>query len=123
MEAKQQPGAVTFHLTPIDHWAAHDGMTDYRPEAFTREGFVHCTDGEDLVIEVGNRYYREDPRSYVVLEIDTSALSSPTIYEDAERRYPHVYGPIDMQAVRKVRHVARGADGSFLGLGAAIDES
>jgi uncharacterized protein (DUF952 family) len=115
--------AYTLHLTPHAVWSAHEGLADYRPEAFGREGFVHCTDGEELLIEVGNRYYRGDPRAYVVLEIDTDALRHPTIYEDEERHYPHVYGPIDKHAVRRVRRVERGADGMFMGLGEPLDDA
>jgi uncharacterized protein (DUF952 family) len=122
-EAARQPGSITFHLTPQTVWSAHEGMTEYRPEAFAREGFVHCTNGEELLIEVGNRYYRDDPRAYVVLEIETGALRSAPIYEDEEQRYPHVYGPIDRHAVRRVRRVERNRDGTFLGLGAVVDDT
>src|SRR5215218_8956228 len=99
--SEKRPTSITFHLTPEPVWTGHDGLAEYRPEAFAREGFVHCTNGEDLVIEVGNRYYGDDPRAYVVLEIDIEALRQPAIYEDEERRYPHVYGPIHKRAIRR----------------------
>ena len=71
----------------------------YVPEAFAADGFVHCTDGEDAVIDTANRYYRDDARAYVVLSIDIDALSAAGAYEDAERIFPHVYGPIETAAV------------------------
>ena len=108
--------AITFHLTPESVWAAHAALAEYRPEAFAREGFVHCTDGAALVIEVGNRYYRDDPRAYVALEIVTDALPHPVIYEDEEQRYPHVYGPIVRPAVTGVLRVRRDTGGRASGL-------
>jgi uncharacterized protein (DUF952 family) len=108
---------LTYHLVPEDVWLAHQGSAMYHPERFAEEGFVHCTDGEDLLIEVGNRYYQGDPRAYLVLDVDLDALAAEAIYEDEARLYPHVYGPIERHAVRRVRRVERHADGSFITIG------
>jgi uncharacterized protein (DUF952 family) len=116
------PSGITFHTTPEVVWRAQKGLQQYAPEQFTEEGFVHCTDGEALLLEVANRYYRDDPRPYVVLDVDVRAVCAPAVYEDEARRYPHVYGPIDRAAVRRVRRLERGADGSFIGFGEAIEE-
>ena len=107
---------LTFHLVARDVWAAQRANDTYTPEAFAADGFVHCTDGEAAVIDTANRYYRDDPRVYVVLTIDVDALSSEVKYEDAARIFPHVYGPIETRAVREVRDVRRAADGTFLPL-------
>jgi len=105
---------VTYHLTPRAWFDACDRARAYMPEAFDRDGFVHCTDSLDEVIAVGNRYYGDDPRPYVALVIDVDALSSPMLYEDEARRYPHVYGPVDRAAIIAVRAVRRAADGTFV---------
>ncbi len=107
---------LTFHLVASDVWAAQRANDTYSPETFAADGFVHCTDGETAVIDTANRYYRDDPRAYVVLTIDVDALSSEVKYEDAARIFPHVYGPIETAAVRDVRDVRRAADGTFLPL-------
>ena len=109
----QEPAGVTLHLVPEVVWLAQELASRYLAESFSREGFIHCTDGDDLAIEVGNRYYRDDPRPYVVLEVDLDRLEARAVYEDDERRYPHVYGPIERHAVRLVRRVERAADGTF----------
>ena len=51
-----EPQGTMFHLTPECIWREQSQSTTYVPEAFAREGFVHCTNGEPLVLEVGNRY-------------------------------------------------------------------
>ena len=67
---------ITFHLVPSPVWDAQRHGDVYVPEAFATDGFVHCTDGEQAVIDTANRYYQGDPRAYVVLSIDTDALSA-----------------------------------------------
>jgi uncharacterized protein (DUF952 family) len=40
-------------------------------------------------------------------------LQSPVRYDDPAQIYPHIYGPINLDAVVEVRRVIRLADGSF----------
>jgi uncharacterized protein (DUF952 family) len=111
-----------LHLTPEEQWAQHAAKPDYVSESFAEEGFIHCTHGDALVLEVGDRYYRDDPRAYVLLEIVPALLSASVRYEDDGGRYPHVYGAIDQAAIVRVRRVERHADGTFLALGEAISQ-
>lgn len=117
-ELTGQPRAqgVTLHLCPEGHWAAHDGKEHYLPERFGEEGFVHCTNGEDEVIAVGNRYYRADTRPFLLLDVDLDHVAAPAIYEDPDQLYPHIYGPIDTAAVRRVRRIVRDGAGGFVGV-------
>ena len=113
------PSGVTLHLTPAQVWFVQEPRDRYRPEAFAAEGFVHCTDGESTLIEVANRYYRDDPRDYLVLSIDLDRLPWRIVYEDTARQYPHVYGPIERKAVVAVRRMERTPDGAFTAIGEA----
>jgi uncharacterized protein (DUF952 family) len=112
---------LTWHLSPEPRWAAHAGKASYTPEHFAEEGFIHCTDGDERLIEVGNRYYTADPRPFLALQVDLDAAGSPAIYEDPEQVYPHIYGELDTAAVRQVRRIVRAADGTFLGIGEAVE--
>jgi uncharacterized protein (DUF952 family) len=118
---KSAPTGITLHLTPEAVWAGHSVAGHYVPEHFAAEGFVHCTDGESHVLDVGNRYYRGDERHYVVLEVEIARLAANAIYEDDAGRYPHIYGPIEREAVVRVRRVHRANDGSFVGIGDAVE--
>ncbi|MCC6793396.1 MAG: DUF952 domain-containing protein [Thermomicrobiales bacterium] len=115
--------SITFHLTPVDIWRAQQDRPSYEPEAFAREGFIHCTDGESRVIEVGNRYYTGDPREFCLLTLDRAKISAPTIYEDPEQVYPHIYGPLNTDAVVEVRCVLRIEGGKFVGIGDRLPAS
>jgi uncharacterized protein (DUF952 family) len=114
--------AETFHLTPRELWDAQRNNAEYLPEPFEREGFIHCTDGEENVVAVGNRYYTDDSREMVCLVIDSDAVDADIHYDDPQRIYPHIYGPLNTNAVRAVRAVERGPDGSFVRIGDPISE-
>ena len=105
---------TTFHLVPAEYYRDADRDSPYVPAGFDAEGFIHCTDGADNVAAVGNRYYRDDRRMYVVLVIDKMKLRSKVVYEDAAGIYPHIYGPLNRDAIVDILPVLRTADGSFL---------
>ncbi len=112
----EKTGHTTYHLTPRDHWEGQRSEASYLPERFADEGFIHCTDTIDEVVAVGNRYYQSDRRPYLLLEIDCAAVSAPIVYEDEGRIFPHIYGPLDVAAVRRALGVNREDDGRFLSI-------
>lgn len=120
---EQPASGLTWHLSPEAHWAAHAGKSSYTPERFAEEGFIHCTDGDERLIEVGNRYYTADPRPFLALQVDLDAAGSPAIYEDPEQVYPHIYGELDTAAVRQVRRILRAGDGTFVGIGEVVESA
>jgi len=105
--------AITYHLTPTEVWEAQASANAYTPEALDADGFIHCTDGEANLLAVANAFYQADRRPHVVLSIDVARVTAPIRYEDPARLYPHIYGPLDRDAVIAVRRVTRLADGSF----------
>ncbi len=107
----------TLHLVPEPTWEAHDPASPYLPAAYPDDGFVHCTDGDEEMVAVANRFYRGDRRSFLLLTLDLERTGSPWRFEDQEQRYPHVYGSLDPACVMDVRRMLRDADGEFLGIG------
>lgn len=112
--------AITFHLTPLEVWMAQRDNADYSPEPFASDGFIHCTDGESNVIDVGNRYYTADPRTMVCLVIDCDVVRAEIRYEDPGHIFPHIYGSLNADSVQAVRAVDRESDGSFARIGSHI---
>lgn len=104
----------TLHLVPEPVWEDRDPAAPYLPAAYEQDGFVHCTDGDDEMVVVANRFYRDDRRPFLLLTLDLERTGSPWRFDDDSGVYPHVYGPIDPASVLEVRRLERDADGAFL---------
>lgn len=109
----------TFHLVPLEIWAAGDPTGSYLAASLAIEGFAHCTDGIRALGETFDRHYGADPRAFVALTVDLDALDVPWRYDDSGSPYPHVYGAFIRSAIVAVSHVERDDRGRFSGL--AID--
>lgn len=128
---------MILHLAPRADWEAAPADQPYRAASLTREGFIHATAGEALLLHVANALYKDQPGDFVVLEIDESRLTSEVRWEAASApadrflppevavsdtgptveapRFPHIYGPINRDAIISVRLVTRDAGGAFVG--------
>lgn len=115
----EKRGHTTYHLAPREHWIAQASNSSYLPERFEDEGFIHCTDTIEEVVAVGNRYYQSDTRPYVLLELDCERIAAPIVYEDAGKIFPHIYGALDVEAVRHVHPVSRDERGRFISIESA----
>ena len=104
----------TLHLVPEAAWTERDPDAPYLPAAYAADGFVHCTDGDDEMVAVANRFYRDDPAPFLLLTLDLDRTGSPWQFDDPERRYPHVYGSVDPASVIEVRRMVRDDDGRFM---------
>ncbi|HEV2127780.1 MAG TPA: DUF952 domain-containing protein [Thermomicrobiales bacterium] len=87
----------------------------YLPESFDANGFIHCTNGFESLCNVGNMFCTADSRDYLVLALDVTKISSEVRYDHPERIYPHIYRPINAEAVIGLMDVERNADGTFIG--------
>jgi uncharacterized protein len=105
---------LTLHLVREAVWDAHDPAAPFVPDAYAADGFVHCTDGDDEMVAVANRFYRDDPRAFLLLTLDLERAGSPWRFDDPGSPYPHVYGPIDPASVTEVRRMERDAGGAFV---------
>lgn len=78
------------------------------------EGFIHCSDPPQLK-EVADRLFR-GRGDLVLLVVDPARLVSQVRLENlegGEEMFPHVYGPIEIEAVIDVRPFVPRPDGTF----------
>jgi uncharacterized protein (DUF952 family) len=108
---------ITYHLVPEPVWERSRRAATYMPEAYGQDGFIHCTNGTDQLITVANMFYLNDPRPFRVLVLDVASIESEVRYDDPDRVFPHVYGPLNTSAVRGELAVSRDDDGTFLSIG------
>ena len=114
---------MIYHIViESDFHAEFDGRV-YLPAGLRRDGFVHCAFAP-AVIPVANDYYADTLGRLLLLEIDPSRLAAETRYEAAAplagggtahlasaSLFPHVYGPLNIEAITGVGVLGRAADG------------
>lgn len=108
---------ITYHLVPADIWAERKGAAEYVPEAYAQDGFIHCTNGLDELVTVANMFYTGDSRDFMTLVLDSPKILSEVRYDDPNQTYPHIYGPLNTDAVIGELVVSRAEDGTFLAIG------
>jgi uncharacterized protein (DUF952 family) len=168
---------MILHLVTKAEWDAKPADQPYLPDAFKKDGFIHCTQGDALILEVANRVYKTVPGDFFAVGIDETKVTSPVKWEapadptpairsvdsavqpapatgtvkpvdlppevqaevgsqasaltgtsavpapaesgaevkPAPVRFPHIYGPLNRDAIMGVRRVLRAADGAFTG--------
>ena len=106
---------LIYHLTPFDEFYAVPSDQPYRPVTFEQDGFIHCTRGDEQLVVVANRYFREDFRPLLVLAINEDAVTTEVKYEPGTDGvlYPHIYGALNRTAIIGVLRMPRLPDGSF----------
>ncbi|HEU5082499.1 MAG TPA: DUF952 domain-containing protein [Acidimicrobiales bacterium] len=110
--------APLFHLALSDEWAAardagvYDRSTVGR--SLAEEGFIHCSFAEQ-VRGTADRYYRGRD-DVVLLRIAPARLGSEVRVEPVPGgdRFPHVYGPIPLDAVERAEPLRVGSDGRLV---------
>ncbi len=105
---------VTYHLVPKAYFDSLDASADYLPAPFAQDGFIHCTNDPQEMARIANLFYRAEPPPHLYLYIDKDRVRSPIRYDDAERKYPHIYGPLNRDAIVAAREAPRDEQGSFL---------
>ncbi len=107
---------ITYHLVPVPVWEAAKSAEWYTPEAYEADGFIHCTNGIDQLVDVATMFYVADDREFRVLVLDVSSINSDIRYDDDGQLFPHIYGPLNTSAVVGEFAVSRLDDGTFLSI-------
>jgi len=122
-----EPEYIIYHLTPADYFNNLPADQPYLPREFDRDGFIHCTKGEERLLLVADTVYRRIPGDFLLLVIDERKVTSPVKYENVGGiLFPHIYGPLNRDAIVRVVAMGRRADGTFLPIGepdAAADQA
>jgi uncharacterized protein (DUF952 family) len=93
---------MIYHVTSRQDWHSQKANSQFIPEDYHREGFIHCCTPEQLpgVLE---RYFKGKSQ-LIMLHVDESLLDAKLIYETStnDEKFPHVYGGINRDAIVKV---------------------
>lgn len=97
---------VTYHLVRRDIWQAADPQVDYVPATVATEGFVHTTEAPREVLATARRHLPGQWDDLLVLVLDRRRINAPVRYDDVRRLYPHIYGPLNRDAITSVMTLA-----------------
>ncbi len=96
---------MIYHIATSQEWNLHLTNATYEPDAFSKEGFIHCST-KAQVPGVLQRYYA-GVKNLILLHIDESKLTALLKYEAATNKelFPHVFGPINKEAIVTVENL------------------
>ncbi len=108
-----------YHITEQEHWTAAQTAGEYVADSLKAQGFIHASTREQ-VVDTANLLYAGQA-GLVLLCIDSGRLTAPLKREAASAAghreealtFPHIYGPLNLDAVIEVIDFPSGADGHF----------
>jgi uncharacterized protein (DUF952 family) len=97
---------IIYHITTKQTWQEAIEKGAYTAPSLAEEGFIHCSQ-ESQIEGVLQRYYAGQ-YDLVKLVVDTDKLNVKFIFEwspSTSDTFPHVYGPINLDAVIEVKDI------------------
>jgi uncharacterized protein (DUF952 family) len=112
---------LIYHCSLVADWTAARAAGEYtvstRGRSLAQEGFLHASYAGQ-VAGVLARFYADVTEPMVLLVIDPDRLTVPVVPEsppgasaDDAEKFPHIYGPLAVDAVVDVRPLRRGDSG------------
>lgn len=112
---------MIYHITSRAAWERAQATGEYRADSLQTEGFIHCSTLSQ-VVPVANLYYKGQT-GLVLLEIEPALLSADLKWEPPSggtpppgvpigEMFPHVFGPINLNAVLQAVDLPLNADGT-----------
>ena len=108
---------MIVHFASKEEWDAAKESGAYAPAGLEEHGFVHCSFPSQAAQVANERFSGRD--DIVLLWIDPSKLRAAIIYERRKGEeigdlWPHVYGPIGLEAVTAAQKLRGWQPGKFV---------
>lgn len=106
--------SIIYHITRREQWDASQPGGVYRGDTLDTEGFIHCSTRAQ-VLSTAAAYFK-GVRGLVLLEIDETRVHPEIHYEGTPggKQFPHIYGPLNLDAVDRVLLFEPESDGRFV---------
>ena len=110
---------MILHIVARADWDSALARGIYAPPSLDAEGFIHCSTSAQI-LRTANRFYR-GRNDLIILCIDESRLEAAPKYEPPDlalgestaNLFPHLYRPLNLDAVVSVIDFPCTADGTF----------
>jgi len=107
---------VLYHLTTRSEWERARTFPEYTAPSLAAQGFLHASASLEQLLWVANRRF-PGAQDVVVLCIDRALVKAEIRYEHGGHKepFPHVYGPLNTDAIVEVRRLRQDRAGAFVG--------
>ena len=103
---------LLVHLCQRKEWLRALEQGIFTNKSLNQQGFIHCSQPQQI-LQVANNFYKGIPE-LVLLWIDPEKITSKLIWEAADGvLFPHIYGPISLDAVIAVSNFQSDVDGIY----------
>ncbi|MEU5840498.1 DUF952 domain-containing protein [Rhodococcus sp. NPDC047139] len=108
---------ILLHIISREEWDRARRLGTVTPPSLASQGFVHLSTPHQVHLPADRLY--SGRRDLVILHVDPARLADPVRFEpgvpeDPESmRFPHLYGPLPVDAVVEVATYLPGPDGHF----------
>ncbi len=103
---------MLFHITTAAEWRDAQRAGVYRAASLDVEGFIHLSEAHQWRRSAA-RFFRGQ-RELALLSIDEARLADVRREPADGEHFPHLYGPLPIDAVVEVRALAVGDDGTVV---------
>ena len=107
---------MIYHITKEQTWEMAIAKNLYDYCALNTEGFIHASTREQ-VIETANRFFKNES-DLILLKIDENKLKSELKFEASDQGdnvlFPHIYGPLNIDAVVDIGKIDQNERGEFV---------
>lgn len=106
-----------YHIVEKDYFHQQEQKENYQAPSLEQDGFIHFS-RTDQLLQVANSFYKGKGQLYI-LKVDESALKAELKMEPPLEAphsgvlFPHLYGPLNWDAVVKKFDWAANDDGTF----------
>lgn len=105
---------MIFHMLPKVIWQQQLSDQPYAGDTLATEGFIHCTGEADRLLLVANTWYADRPGDWLILCIDEKLVVADLRWEENHGHiFPHIYGPLNLDAIVDIIAFPRQPDGQF----------
>lgn len=106
-----------LHLLPVAEWAQVPAEGELAPASLAEQGFVHLSTPEQVALPANRLFAGREDLLLLVVDPDLAGAEvrwEPGVPGDPESmRFPHLYGPLPVDAVVAVLEYRPGPDGRF----------
>ena len=105
---------LILHITTHSDWETAVSHPPYTTASLQSDGFIHCSTPAQAVYAANEHF--KGQTGFKLLCIDEDLVTAKVVYEDCYEtglKFPHIYGPLNLDAVTAVLPFPPDADGRF----------